>query len=48
MTIDRMGDMMKMYGPDCVYLLGGGLLRYGDKIGHGIREMRLALDQGAA
>ena len=48
MTIDRMGDMMKMYGPDCVYLLGGGLLRYGDKIGHGIREMRLALDRGAA
>ncbi len=44
MTIDRMESMMSMYGPDCVYLLGGGLLRYGDEIGKGIEEMRNALD----
>lgn len=43
MTVDRMPEMMQMYGPDCVYLLGGGLLRYGDKIGDAIREMRRAL-----
>jgi ribulose-bisphosphate carboxylase large chain len=33
-----------MYGDDVVYLLGGSLLRYGDKIGEGIKDMRAALD----
>ena len=47
MTIDRMPDMMAMYGADCVYLLGGGLLRYGDRIGDAIRDMRRALDSNA-
>ena len=47
MTVDRMPDMMAMYGADCVYLLGGGLLRYGDKIGDAIRDMRRALDSSA-
>ncbi len=44
MTMERMPDMMRMYGPDCVYLLGGGLLRYGDRIGEAIGDMRRALD----
>ena len=44
MSLDRLPDMMRLYGPDCVYLLGGSLLRYGDQIGDAIREMRQALD----
>ncbi|GGA26064.1 RuBisCO large subunit C-terminal-like domain-containing protein [Neptunicoccus cionae] len=43
MSLDRLGDMMSHYGEDCVYLLGGSLLRYGDDIGDAIREMRTAL-----
>lgn len=43
MSLDRLGDMMAHYGEDCVYLLGGSLLRYGDDIGDAIREMRSAL-----
>jgi ribulose-bisphosphate carboxylase large chain len=43
MSIDRLPDMIKLYGHDCVYLLGGSLLRYGDRIGDAIREMRAAL-----
>ncbi|HBG96170.1 MAG TPA: ribulose 1,5-bisphosphate carboxylase, partial [Chromatiaceae bacterium] len=43
MTLDRMADMRSMYGDDCVYLLGGGLLRLGDRIGDGVREMIAAL-----
>ena len=46
MTVDRAQEMKKMYGNDVVYLLGGSLLRYGEKIGDGIKEMRQALDQG--
>ncbi len=44
MSKDRAGDMISMYGNDVVYLLGGSLLRYGDKIGEGIKEMRAALE----
>ncbi|WP_158969903.1 RuBisCO large subunit C-terminal-like domain-containing protein [Chachezhania sediminis] len=44
MSLDRLPDMMQLYGEDCVYLLGGSLLRYGDWIGDAIREMRTALD----
>lgn len=44
MTIERMPELRALYGDDCVYLLGGGLLRYGDKIGDGIREMRQVLN----
>ena len=44
MSIDRLPDMRALYGEDCVYLLGGSLLRYGDKIGDAIREMRAGLD----
>lgn len=43
MSIDRLPEMMSLYGEDCVYLLGGSLLRYGDRIGDAIREMRAAL-----
>lgn len=43
MSIDRLPDMAANYGQDCVYLLGGSLLRYGDDIGNAIREMRAAL-----
>ncbi len=43
MSIDRLGDMMGHYGEDCVYLMGGSLLRYGDRIGDAIKEMRQVL-----
>ncbi|MHA3914092.1 RuBisCO large subunit C-terminal-like domain-containing protein [Halovulum sp. GXIMD14793] len=43
MSIERLPDMMQLYGPDCVYLLGGSLLRYGERIGDAIREMRAVL-----
>lgn len=46
MSIERLPDMMRHYGEDCVYLLGGSLLRYGPKIGDAIREMRSALSPG--
>ncbi|SDE77136.1 RuBisCO large subunit C-terminal-like domain-containing protein [Limimaricola pyoseonensis] len=44
MSLDRLGEMRRHYGDDCVYLLGGSLLRYGERIGEAIREMRDALD----
>ncbi len=44
MSLDRLPDMMAHYGPDCVYLMGGSLLRYGEQIGDAIREMRAGLD----
>ncbi len=44
MSVQRIAEMVEIYGDDCVYLLGGGLLRYGDRIGEGIREMRAALE----
>lgn len=46
MSIERLPDMAKHYGDDCVYLMGGSLLRYGEKIGDAIREMRRGLDGG--
>ena len=45
MSIDRLPDMADNYGDDCVYLLGGSLLRYGDQIGKAIWEMRTALSK---
>ncbi|TLP48267.1 ribulose 1,5-bisphosphate carboxylase [Cohaesibacter sp. CAU 1516] len=44
MSLDRLADMKKLYGEDCVYLLGGSLLRFGEEIGDAIRQMRAALD----
>lgn len=46
MTTERAAEMARMYGPDVVYLLGGSLLRLGDDIGSGIRDMRRAIDNG--
>lgn len=40
MTLDRLPEMKRVYGDDCVYLLGGNLLRFGDKIGDAISQMR--------
>lgn len=47
MSIERLPDMLRLYGPDCVYLLGGSLLRFGDRIGEAIGAMRAALDRSA-
>jgi ribulose-bisphosphate carboxylase large chain len=46
MSLERLPDMRALYGADCVYLLGGSLLRYGEQIGDAIRAMRAQL-QGA-
>ncbi|PVA05480.1 RuBisCO large subunit C-terminal-like domain-containing protein [Thalassorhabdomicrobium marinisediminis] len=43
MSVERLPDMQRQYGADCVYLLGGSLLRAGDGIGDVIRDMRRAL-----
>lgn len=43
MSLERLPELMHLYGENTVYLLGGGLLRYGARIGDGIREMRQAL-----
>ena len=45
MSVARAGDMAAMYGTDVVYLLGGSLLRLGERIGEGIAAMRAALDR---
>lgn len=44
MSVERSADMAQMYGADVAYLLGGSLLRLGDRIGEGIGVMRQALD----
>lgn len=44
MNVERAADMVRMYGEDVVYLLGGSLLRHGDRIGEGIAAMRAAID----
>jgi ribulose-bisphosphate carboxylase large chain len=43
MSAERAGDMKRMYGDDAVFLLGGSLLRYGDRIGEAIKTLRKAL-----
>ncbi|MFC2970205.1 RuBisCO large subunit C-terminal-like domain-containing protein [Acidimangrovimonas pyrenivorans] len=48
MSVERAADMAAMYGPDVVYLLGGSLLRLGERIGEGIAAMRAALDAAEA
>jgi ribulose-bisphosphate carboxylase large chain len=42
MSAERAGEMKRMYGDDAVFLLGGSLLRYGDRIGEAIKELRKA------
>jgi ribulose-bisphosphate carboxylase large chain len=37
-----------MYGQDVVYLLGGSLLRHGERSGEAVREMRAALEAAEA
>ncbi|MEO1700781.1 MAG: RuBisCO large subunit C-terminal-like domain-containing protein [Pseudomonadota bacterium] len=44
MSVDRAADMVEMYGQDVVYLIGGSLLRAGDKIGDAVKAMRDAVD----
>jgi ribulose-bisphosphate carboxylase large chain len=44
MSVERAADMAAVYGEDVVYLLGGSLLRLGERIGDGIAAMRQALD----
>jgi ribulose-bisphosphate carboxylase large chain len=47
MSVERAGDMVSMYGEDVVYLLGGSLLRAGDRIGDAVRAMRDAVDRAS-
>jgi ribulose-bisphosphate carboxylase large chain len=39
MTLDRLEELYKVYGKDCVYLVGGSLLRERENIGDAIRKM---------
>ena len=48
MSVSRAADMVMMYGQDVVYLLGGSLLRHGERIGEAVREMRVALEAAEA
>lgn len=43
MSLERLADMRSLYGEECVYLVGGSLLRYGNRIGDAIKEMRARL-----
>lgn len=47
MSVERAADMVDMYGEDVVYLLGGSLLRHGDKIADAVSAMRKAVDSAA-
>lgn len=47
MNVDRAAEMAAMYGDDVVYLIGGSLLRDGDRIGDAVAAMRRALDAAA-
>ena len=42
MSPDRAAEMQAMYGDDVVFLLGGSLLRHGDRIGEAVAELRRA------
>lgn len=48
MTVERALEMHAMYGEDVVYLLGGSLLRHGERIGEAIQAMRRVLDGASA
>jgi ribulose-bisphosphate carboxylase large chain len=48
MSVERAADMRAMYDEDVVYLLGGSLLRAGDRIGEEIARMRASLDAPGA
>jgi ribulose-bisphosphate carboxylase large chain len=44
MSLARMPELRRRYGDHSVYLLGGSLLRLGDKLSEGIKATREALD----
>lgn len=44
MNLDRLPEMHETYGDDCVYLVGGSLLRFRDEIGLAIKQMSTALN----
>ncbi len=48
MSVERAADMVTMYGDDVVYLIGGSLLRAGDRIGEAVTAMRNAVDAARA
>jgi ribulose-bisphosphate carboxylase large chain len=43
MSLKTADSMKNMYGNDAIFLLGGSLLRYGDRIGEGILDIKKAL-----
>ncbi|MGD1037359.1 MAG: RuBisCO large subunit C-terminal-like domain-containing protein [Roseiarcus sp.] len=43
MSVERAVEMKRMYGDDVVFLLGGSLLRYGERVGEAMQGMRAAL-----
>lgn len=47
MSVERAGEMAAMYGQDVVYLIGGSLLRHGERISEAVGAMRRALDAAA-
>ncbi|SDE52756.1 ribulose-bisphosphate carboxylase large chain [Paracoccus isoporae] len=48
MSVDRAADMVRMYGPDVVYLLGGSLLADPPRIDRAVAAMRRAVDAADA
>lgn len=48
MSVERAADMVAMYGPDVIYLLGGSILREGDRVGEAVAHMREAVDAAEA
>lgn len=48
MSVDRAAGMRAMFGEDVCYLIGGSLLRHGERIGEEIARMRRALDEEIA
>ncbi|MCB1385978.1 MAG: ribulose 1,5-bisphosphate carboxylase [Nitratireductor sp.] len=43
MSPERLPDMSAQYGPDCVFLLGGSLLRHGESVGEAIKACRATI-----
>ncbi len=44
MSVERAAELRALYGDDAVHLLGGSLLRHGERIGEEIARMRRALE----
>jgi ribulose-bisphosphate carboxylase large chain len=44
MSVERAAELRALYGDDAVHLMGGSLLRHGERIGEEIGRMRRALD----